>query len=292
VKKVLITGASGQVGTRLLKLLPKSEYDIFAVTSNPSKTKSQLPIKSIFLDLLEDEIDPIVQKIAPTLLIHLAWETSPTAFWDSPKNEKWLEASKDLVTSFCRHGGEKIVVSGTCAEYDWRGTKPLAETDAEFPQSIYGQAKLDLLNFLRGQSVPYLWTRTFFQFGDKEPYGRIFSSAIDTISSGNEFLIRKPEDIRDYIYVDDVAKIIASLVLSGEEGVFNIGSGKGITMRELGEKIASSLGRPELIKFQNQEGNQSVVVANTAKMEKALGGFRGTSLLNAINKTIGVRGEG
>lgn len=290
MKKVLITGASGQVGTRLLKHLPMSEYDVFAVTSNPTKIKSQLPIKSVFLDLLEDDIDPIVQEIAPTLLIHLAWETSPITFWDSPKNEKWLEASKDLVRSFYRHGGEKIVVSGTCAEYDWRCSKALAETDAELPQSIYGQAKLDLLNFLRGQPVPYLWTRTFFQFGDKEPSGRMFSSAIDTISSGYEFLIRKPEDIRDYIYVEDVAKIIASLVLSGEEGVFNIGSGSGITMRELGEKIATALGRPELIKFQNQEENQSVVVANTAKMEKALGGFTGTSLLNAINKTIEVRG--
>ena len=151
---------------------------------------------------------------------------------------------------------------------------------------------MDLLNFLRGQPVPYLWTRTFFQFGDNEPVGRLFSSAIDAISSGYEFTIRKPEDIRDYIYVDDVANIIASLVLSGEEGVFNVGSGRGITMRELGEKIASSLGRPELIKFQNQKENQSVVVADTAKMERALVGFRGTSLLHAINKTIEVRGRG
>jgi len=251
--------------------------------------ESELPIKRIFLDLLEDNIDPIVQEIAPELLIHLAWETSPNTFWDSPNNERWLEASKSLLKSFRMHGGSKIVVSGTCAEYDWQGSKALAETDAELPQSIYGQAKLELLNFLRGQSVPYLWTRTFFQFGDEEPAGRLVSSAIDAISSGDEFLIRKPDDIRDYIYIDDVAKIIASLVVNGAEGVFNIGSGRGITMRELGQEIALALGRAELIKFQNQDENPSIVIANTAKLEKALGGFRGTSLLNAINKTIKVR---
>lgn len=290
MKKVLVTGASGQLGSRLINYLPTSEFDIYAITSNPSKLKSELPFKRIPLNLLEEDIDPIIQEIAPALLIHLAWETSPTTFWDSPNNARWLAASKSLVKSFRKYGGSKIVVSGTCAEYDWRGNTPLAETDVEFPQSIYGQAKLELLNFLRDQSIPYLWTRTFFQFGDEEPTGRLVSSAIDAISSGNEFCIRKPDDIRDYIYINDVAKIIASLVVKGEEGVFNIGSGKGITMRGLGEEIAAALGRVELIKFQDQSENPSIVIANTAKLDKALGNFRGTSLVNAINKTIVVRG--
>jgi UDP-glucuronate decarboxylase len=290
VKKVLITGASGQVGSRLLKYLPSSEFDIYAITSNPSKMKSDLPIKRIFLDLLDGDVDSIIQEIRPELLIHLAWETTPITFWDSPSNEKWLEASKSLVNSFRGHGGSKVIISGTCAEYDWRGSKALAETDAEFPQSIYGHAKLELLNFLRNQSMPFLWTRTFFQFGDEEPTGRLVSSAIDAISSGNEFLIRKPDDIRDYIYINDVAEIIALLIIKGEEGVFNVGSGKGITMRELGEEIALGLGHVDLIKFQNQSENPSIVIASTTKLEKALEGFRGTSLVEAINKTIKVRG--
>ena len=290
MKKVLITGASGQVGSRLLKYLPSSEFDIYAITSNSSKMESKLPIKRIFLDLLEDDVDPIMQEIRPEMLIHLAWETSPITFWDSLSNEKWLEASKSLVKSFQKHGGSKVIISGTCAEYDWRGSKALAEIDAEIPQSIYGKAKLELLNFLRNQYMPFLWTRTFFQFGDEEPPGRLVSSAIDAISSGNEFLIRKPDDIRDYIYINDVAQIIALLVIKGEEGVFNVGSGKGITMRELGEGIALGLGHVDLIRFQNQSENPSIVIANTTKLEKALGGFRGTSLAEAINKTIKVRG--
>ena len=290
MKKVLITGASGQVGTRLLKYLHSSEFDIYTVSSKPSKMEDVLPIKKFFLNLLEDDVDSIIQEIRPELLIHLAWETTPITFWDSPNNEMWLQASKRLVESFQKHGGSKIVISGTCAEYDWRGSEPLVETDAELPQSIYGNAKLELLNFLRNQSLPFLWTRTFFQFGDEEPPGRLVSSAIDAISSGNEFLILKPGDIRDYIYINDVAEIIALLIIKGAEGVFNVGSGKGITMRELGKEIALRLGHVDLIKFQNQSKNPSIVIADITKLDKALGGFRGTSFVEAINKTIEVRG--
>ena len=286
-----MTGASGQVGSRLLKYLPSSEFDVFAITSNPSRLENLLGSKKILANLLEDDIDSIVKEIRPEMLIHLAWETRPITFWDSPNNEKWLEVSLSLVKSFRDYGGSKVVVSGTCAEYDWRGSEVLAETDAECPNSIYGQTKLQLLNFLRDQSLPFLWTRTFFQFGDDEPVGRLVPSAIDTISSGREYVIRKPDDVLDYIYVNDVAKIIASLIIKGEVGVFNVGSGEGISMRELGGKIASAHGSLELIQFQKQVEKQVVVIANTIKLQQTLPDLTSTSLLDAIKMTIEVRGK-
>jgi nucleoside-diphosphate-sugar epimerase len=291
MKKVLVTGATGQVGSRLLKYLPSTEFDIYAVTSNPSKVKSQSPFKVIYLDLLVDEIDKVMREISPELLIHLAWETEPITFWDSPNNETWLEASKSLVESFQRYGGLKVVISGTCAEYDWRVSEILAETDPEYPQSVYGQAKLQLLNFLRERPLPFLWTRTFFQFGDDEPSGRLIPSAIDAISQGHRYTVRKPDDVRDYIYINDVAKTIASLVVKGEEGVFNIGSGKGISMRKLGEEIQAALGSTGLLQFQHQIEKPSIVIANTRKLEHALGDFHLTSLVDALEKTIRVRGD-
>jgi nucleoside-diphosphate-sugar epimerase len=290
MKKVLVTGSTGQVGSRLLKYLPSTEFEIYTITSNSSKINKQLPFKAITLDLLVDEIDVVMGEISPELLIHLAWETKPNTFWDSPDNERWLEASKSLVKSFEKHGGAKMVVSGTCAEYDWRESKVLAETDVEFPQSIYGHTKLQLLNFLRERPLPFLWTRTFFQFGDDEPVGRFVPSAIDAISLGKIFTVRKPDDIRDFIYVNDVARIIASLVVKGEEGIYNIGSGKGVSMRELGGEIASALGSMELLQFQHQIEKPSIVIANTVKLKQALGDFPSTSLASALEKTIAVRG--
>lgn len=286
MKRVLVTGSSGQVGSRLMKKLPLSEFDIYAVSSNVSKPNADLAYTRVPLNLLEDEIDSIIQEIRPELLIHLAWETKPGAFWDSPENARWFEASKRLVNSFNKWGGSKIVISGTCAEYDWSGSIPLTESDAELPKSIYGQAKLDLLNFLRNQPTPFLWTRTFFQFGDNEPVGRLVPSVVDSIAARGEFTIQRPNDVRDYIYIDDVANIIASLILAEKEGIFNVASGTGVTMRELGDTIASITGRQELIKFRDQDEIPSIVLADISKLEKALGKVTYTPLVDAIKKTI------
>lgn len=291
MKKVLITGSSGQVGTRLTKNLSRAGFDVVGIGTREILDAADESNSYIKFDLLTEDVDSLIEQTRPDLLIHLAWETQPNSFWASPKNILWLDSSKKLVESFNKWGGERIVVAGTGAEYDWESQSPFDELGPEFPKSIYGQAKLALLNVLRDQSTSFLWTRTFFQFGDKEMPGRMIPSLIDTLQSGQKFSIQKPDDIRDYIYVDDVVQIMTSLIVSEKEGVFNVASGVGITMRELGTKIAGIFGRPDLMHFQEQSEKPSIVQANMAKLEKTLGRIKYTNLDEAINKTIRERAK-
>ena len=286
MKKVLITGTSGQVGTRLTKNLLRAGFDVVGIGTREILDATDGSNRYIKFDLLTEDVDSLIEQTRPELLIHLAWETEPNTFWASPKNILWLDSSKKLVESFNKWGGERILVAGTGAEYDWESQAPFDELGPELPKSIYGQAKLALLNVLRHQSTPFLWTRTFFQFGDKETPGRVIPSLIDTLQSGQKFSIQKPDDIRDYIYVDDVVQIMTSLIVSEKEGVFNVASGVGITMRELGMKIASNFESPDLLHFQEQSEKPSIVQANMAKLEKTLGPITYTNLDEAINKTI------
>ena len=124
-----------------------------------------------------------------------------------------------------------------------------------------------LLKVLRNQATPFLWTRTFFQFGGKETPGRLIPSLIDTLQAGQGFSIQKPDDIRDYIYIDDVVQIMTSLIVSEKRGVFNVASGVGITIRELGTKVAAILGCQDLLHFQEQSEKPSIVQANMEKLE-------------------------
>jgi UDP-glucuronate decarboxylase len=284
--KILITGSTGQVGSRLTKNLLLAGYEVIGLGTSRGPDFTETFHTYIKFDLLSEDVPRLIEQLRPNLLVHLAWETDPRSFWASPKNIEWLDASKELFESFRKWGGERIIVSGTCAEYDWNAKGPFSELSPECPQSVYGQSKLDLLNSLRIQPLPFLWARTFFQFGGQEASGRLIPSLIDALLGGRNFTIQKPNDIRDFIYVHDVVDIMTALIISGENGVFNVGSGLGITVSELANKVASILGRNYLLDFHNQREMPSIVHANMSKLEKTLGSITYTSLENAIIRTI------
>jgi len=284
--KILITGSSGQVGFRLTKNLLLAGYEVIGLGTSRGPDFTETLHTYIRFDLLSEDIPRLIEQLRPNLLVHLAWETDPKSFWASPKNIEWLDVSKELFESFRKWGGERIIVAGTCAEYDWNTKGPFSELSPESPQSVYGQSKLDLLNSLRTQSLPFLWTRTFFQFGDQEAPGRLIPSLIDALLGGRNFTIQRPDDFRDFIYVHDVVDIMTALIISGENGVFNVGSGLGITVRDLANRIASILGRNYLLDFRDQREMPSIVHANMSKLGKTLGSINYTSLENAIIRTI------
>lgn len=289
MKKVLITGSTGQVGTQLSKSLSMAGFDVLGLGTRENSQVSNRYCRYFRFDLLNEDVDSLIEQTRPSLLIHLAWETQPSTFWNSSKNMLWLDSSKKLIESFKKWGGERIVAAGTCAEYDWKSQTSLDETSPESPESNYGQSKLSLLNELRAQSTPFLWTRTFFQFGDKETSGRLIPSLIDSLLAGQEFIIQKPNDICDFIYISDVVQIMFSLIATEQVGVFNVATGLGISVQEVGEKIASMLGCQELLKLQDQRESPSIVYANMSKAQKVLGSISYTTLEDAIQNTIKIR---
>ena len=117
--KTLVTGASGFIGRHSLPLLLKAGHEVHAVSlkkKNPcinginwhqADLKNQTQTKRLIAD------------IRPSHLLHFAWCTEPGSFWNDPKNNHWVQASLELLKNFQAHGGKRIVIAGTCAEYDW-----------------------------------------------------------------------------------------------------------------------------------------------------------------------------
>jgi UDP-glucuronate decarboxylase len=286
VNRILVTGSSGQIGARLSKILATEGLEVIGIGKRKVAQNKNPDFIYIELDLLQGNIEKIVRKYQPRTLVHLAWETQPQLFWSSPRNYDWLESSKKLIESFVRWGGEEIIVAGTCAEYDWQRPAPYEETSRELPNSIYGQTKLELLNFLRHKKLPFLWVRIFFQFGGLEHSGRIIPAIIDSFYRNSEFLIKRPDDVRDFIHVDDVAQIMARLIISKQKGLFNVASGNPIKILELGRVIASLMNCHDLLKFQSQDDGVSVVHGDTAKLKLILNQFECMTLIEGIKKTI------
>lgn len=286
MKRVLLTGASGQVGARLSQFLWVAGYDVIGLGKREFSTGVNESYRYLSFDLLTQDIDSLIERTRPEILIHLAWETEPKTFWNSPNNHLWLNSSRKLIASFNKWGGEKIVVAGTCGEYDWGLEGPFSEASHESPRSLYGQSKLTLLNELRDQCKAFIWTRTFFQFGGKELTGRLIPSLIDSVLSGKKFTIQNPEDICDFIYIDDVVRTMFSLITTEQTGVFNVATGLGFSARDIGIMIASILDCQELLHFNHQSRKPINIRADVSKLKMVLGPISSTPIEEAIGKTI------
>ncbi|TRZ75813.1 MAG: NAD(P)-dependent oxidoreductase [Chitinophagaceae bacterium] len=272
-KKIMLIGCTGEIGSRLTMLLINSGYEVFGVRAT-RECKIIHPLhKCQRLNLMGEVLELNFSSIRPEVLIHTAWYTAPNQFWESELNTKWVVASKRIISDFEGLGGKYLVVTGSCAEYSWNLNEPLKETSPEIPASLYGKSRLELLNWIRNRKLPFLWTRTFFQFGLNEPAGRLIPSIIDSLSEEKQYIIRSGKDVRDFVYVEDVAIILSYLITQQHRGVVNIGSGVGIEIEAASRQVARLLGREDLLKFDNKNGQKSNVVSNPEKLISLIGEY-------------------
>jgi len=289
MNKVLLLGCTGEVGSRLcLKLLDEG-FIVFGVRSSKQCRVNHINHSCKKIDLLNIDLSSDLKNFKPEVLVHTTWITTPNIFWDSPINDNWISKSKKIIQEFEENGGKYLIVTGTCAEYSWKNQEQLSETSIENPETRYGKSKLDLLNWIRNRSLPFLWTRTFFQFGLAEPAGRLIPSLIDNLLLGNDYVIQNDTDVRDFVYIKDIVKILSLLISQEASGIVNIGSGNKIDVKSVSEKIARLINREDLLHFENNNPQKSLVVSNPSKLIELLPEFEWTHFDSAIMETIDVR---
>jgi nucleoside-diphosphate-sugar epimerase len=289
-KNIFVLGCSGEIGRRLTLSLLESGFIVKGIRGSKS---CKIIDKNHFctkLNLLNTNGIFNLSDFRPEIMIHCAWITTPNIFWQSPLNNNWVTASKNIIKEFEKCGGRYLIVASTCAEYSWTNEK-LSETSKTNPHSTYGKAKLELLNWLQGRQIPFLWTRIFFQFGLNEPNGKLIPSLIDSILRKEKFQIQKQNDVRDFVYITDVVAIMKILICNEEIGIINIGTGKGISIRSITDLIAKKMDGHDLIEYESVKQPQSVVVSNPLKLLSVINGYKWTELDEAIIQTIRARSK-
>lgn len=242
---VLLTGATGFVGRALLAELVARGIPVHAASR---RSGPALPgVTWHTADLLTPEGRAAVAGLAPRL-VHCAWDVKHGTFWTSPANTLWQTASLDLVRRFCLAGGRRVLIPGTCAEYDFLAPGPWNEDRTIAPATPYGQAKALLhrnLTVLCGDIL--IWARLFHLYGPGEDPRRLIPSLIVRMRMGLPAEVRAADLVRDYASSGHVARCLAGLLDTGATGTFDIGSGAPRTLGTLARIVAASLGTPQLL---------------------------------------------
>jgi len=254
--KVLVTGAGGFVGSHVARHLLASGSEVAALL-RPGAHPRLAEIKDRLTVFEGDLARPeswaeAVTKWQPEACIHAAWYAEPGRYLDSTENLTGLRSGLDLLEIAAQAGCRKIVMAGTCFEYD---TDPgyLREDGPTKPLTLYAAAKLALNVVARQRAaqlgVSLAWGRIFYVYGPWEDERRVVPALVLSMLRGEEFRATSGEQVRDYLHVADVASGLCALAERGCSGVFNVCSSEPVTMAQLMRTAAGIMGHPELLRL-------------------------------------------
>ena len=139
--KVLLTGASGFLGRYVLDSLRRQNIETVMLGRQRARNSSFANFIEADLLAAPEDFSALMTQEKATHLLHLAWYAEPGKFWSSPQNLRWVNATVRLVEAFCDAGGQRVVIAGSCAEYEQSQSLCREDHTPLNPATIYGTAK-------------------------------------------------------------------------------------------------------------------------------------------------------
>ncbi len=279
-KKVLLTGSTGFLGQAVSKKLQQSGFEI--IDFSPSA-------KTGFKASLLDEAAVKEACKNADLAVHLA------AFKKEPKTAEEMRQSALVnilgTSNLLKHCEGRLVFASTSAVYP-SIERPASEKTLPAPRSLYGASKLCAEQFVRAfakaRGFDFTILRLFNAYGQGDC--QVTQKLVDCALSGKEFALhRGGSQIRDFVFVDDVAeafsKALQSKNASGE--VFNVGTGVAHSLNDLISLVENLSGKKiKVSRLQARSCKADFSLADIGKVESLLGWRAKTSLEEGLRKMI------
>jgi len=308
-KTVLVTGGLGFMGFNLVQRLLHADVSLRVLSRSwppiLGNLESVLDGATFFHGDIRDEalVDDAVAGC--DLIYHLAGKSGPAASNSSPLEDLDVNARGILtLLDACRRLSPKVkvVFPSSRLVYGANASQPTPETAPTAPLSIYGVHKwaseqyLLLYERLYGIRTTILRiTNPYgpFQRPEQKSYGVVNWFIHQAMHNQALTVYGQGTQLRDYIHVDDVvdALLIAGAAKEADAGVFNVGSGRGVSFVQMAEVIVRAAGRGT-IKHIPWPAEQAVVetgdfFADTSLIEKTLGWKAGVPFELGIQDVVG-----
>jgi len=246
MKKLLITGINGFVGTTLVKALA-GRYDISGIDRDNSAGKA------LAIDILDQvKVAEAIYSIKPDYIIHLAAQASVSRSWENPAETMAInvDGTRNLFEAVIQAGIHPTVLVTSSAEvYGIPKYTPIDEKHPVSPQSPYAESKRGQENVCKEyfqMGIAVVISRSFPHTGPGQKPGFVcpdFAKQIADIETGLQEPVIKVGNlsaIRDFCDVQDIVRAYELCLLRGKAGeTYNICSGKGQAISEILEMMLS-----------------------------------------------------
>lgn len=315
--KILVTGGAGYIGSFTTKMLLDEGFDVVAFDSLERGFRDAVDQRADFIigDIRnKDSVSDLFKKNKFGAVVHFAGYISVEESAREPElyRSNNIQGSENLFRIGVEIGGVKnLVFSSSAAVYGNPTHIPIPEEHSTYPTSVYGETKLateqNLAKIRReNPSVSYACLRYFNASGAAldgsmgerhNPETHIIPLALKSVIQGSEFYLYgtdyKTQDgtcIRDYIHVLDLAKAhmlaLKKISLEPSGYIYNVGTGKGYSNREVVDKVEKITGKKINLKIkERREGDPQILIADASKITRDLGFIPQCSDLETIIKS-------
>ncbi|MGA0545827.1 UDP-glucose 4-epimerase GalE [Brevundimonas sp. VNH65] len=300
-KPILVTGGAGYVGSHTCLALAEAGF-LPVVYDNLSNGHAD----HVLWGPLEEgdirdgnRLDEVIARHRPVAVLHFAAlievgesVREPGRFYDNN-----VGGAISLIEAARRGGVDQMVFSSTCATYGAPVRLPMDEDHPQAPLNPYGRSKLMIEQALADYSI-YAGFRSvclrYFNAAGADEEGRIgerhdpethaIPLALQTVLGqrsafrvfGDDYDTRDGTAVRDYVHVSDLAdahvRALRYLLSGGESAVFNLGTGTGVTVKELIAEVRRVTGRPFIAEAApRREGDAPSLVADNRRACDVLG---------------------
>ena len=287
-RAVLVTGGAGFIGSHLVQSLAKKGYFVRVLdnlsTGKLANINSEL-MDSGSVEFVKGDIRnaAVVKDCVASIdvVFHLAAQTSVPFSITNPdfNNEVNIKGTQNLLNASTKEGVSKFIFVSSAAVYGEPAYLPVDENHPTNPISPYAESKLAGEKECLSQTAKASVVLRFFNvYGPKQglnDYSGVITKFMDKIKEKQSLTIYGDgSQTRDFVYVQDIVNaLILALQNNNVNGqVFNIGTGKAATIKELAQTMLSLTGtKLEIINAPARIGDIKQSYANITKANKLLG---------------------
>ena len=312
MKKIIVTGGLGFIGSNLVDLLIQKNFFVINIDKisyssnfyNVKEFKSSRRYKFIKCNIGEDKFKKILLKYKPACVFNLAAETHVDRSIDNPESfiqsnivevynllENFKKYSKKFKTKLIHISTDEVygdVTKGRTSEkYPYQPSSPYAASKAASDHLVS--------SYVRTYNIPAIITNCSNNYGPKQHPEKLIPKLIYNIINNKALPIYgKGTNSREWIYVKDHCEALLKIFQKGKIGNFyNIGSNKNLSNIEVCKNLLSyskkimNIGSNVKIEFvKDRPGHDIRYALNSNKLRKELNWKPKTNFKNGIKETI------
>jgi len=233
--RVVVTGGAGFVGSHVAAYLAERGFRVVAV-DNLERASAVKRLEEVGVPLVVGDVRRVDLPPAD-VVVHAAAYINVEESWERPYDYMWNNAAATArVAKRCAETGARLVYISSAAVYGEPQRLPIDESHSTRPLSPYGLSKLagEQVAQMLAPGAAVLRLFNVYGPGQTGPYAGVVSKFIERAKRGlPPAVYGDGMQTRDFIHVADVAHFVEVVLDRGAAGVFNVGTGRAVSIREL-----------------------------------------------------------